>query len=58
MRIQDRTEEPFVVASPHSRVDVTLNQRFAAEAALSWPRPAAVPDSGMKEEAMGSDVHA
>jgi hypothetical protein len=58
VRMQERTEDALVVASPQPRVEVTLNQRIAAEVAESWPRPTAVPDSGMKPETMGSDVHA
>jgi hypothetical protein len=56
--MHERTEELFVVASPQPRVEETLNQRIAAEVAESWPRPTAVPDSGMKPETMGSDVQA
>ena len=58
MRMQESTESPLVVASPQPRVEETLNQRIAALVAESWPRPTAVPDSGMKPETMGSDVHA
>jgi hypothetical protein len=56
--MQERTASPLVVASPQPRVEETLNQGIAAEVAESWPRPTAVPDSGMKPETMGSDVQA
>jgi hypothetical protein len=57
--MQESTALLFEVAFPHPRVLVTLNQAPAAlELELGSPKEKAVPDSGMKPAAMGSEFHA
>ena len=57
-RMQARTSIALEVASPQPSLEEELYQDVAAAAAVSWSPSAKVPDSSMKEEAMGSAVQA
>lgn len=58
MRMHSSTVVLSEVASPHPRVEDTLNQEAVLVAFDFGVMPKTVPDSEMRPDTIGSDVHA